>query len=207
MIVIGIDPGTGVSSPMGLGAFNPVRRTPIHVEEFWTKWSNVEHRIRDISDNLEATLLDIVPDEETPVLVCIEYFVMRGKGGETLQRMVGSVMGRLPYNYKLVFVQNTTVKAVVGGSGKADKRGVAEGVLDFFGGAEWVRKLIEAESWDILDALAIGIAGWIDHTRKSNSKAVSKNTGGKDSDNEEPAQPAQRKAAKAERSRRPSRKR
>lgn len=161
-LVIGIDPGTGVNSPMGFAAFTPSNMEIIHVDEFWTEHKKLEHRIRDISDQFNGVMEKLAA--QTGDELFIEYFVMRGKGGETLQRMIGSIMGRTPYEVEIDHVQNTSVKLIVGGDGKADKVDVARGLRDFFSKSPKskavVQELINNEKWDQLDALAIGLAGW-----------------------------------------------
>ena len=160
-LVIGIDPGTGVSSPMGFALIEPETKQILFTAEFWTKYKKLEHRIRDISEQFEAVLTGAVLEEGDAIF--IEYFVMRGKGGETLQRMIGSIMGRTPYDLQLDHVQNTSVKLIVGGAGTADKVDVARGLRDYFNkepARKFVQALINKEQWDQLDALAIGLAGW-----------------------------------------------
>jgi hypothetical protein len=93
----------------------------------------LEHRIRDISDIFQSTIDQIDTDhQQYDLLVCIEQFVMMGKGGESLQRLIGSFMGRLPYRVNLLHVQNTKVKLYMADHGHADKDAVAQGVLSFF---------------------------------------------------------------------------
>lgn len=167
-IVIGVDPGTGSKSPLGLSIFNPDTREIYLAEKVNTDFKKLEHRIKDISDVVEAKLLEAELEyEEAEVYVYIESFVMRGKSGETLQRMIGSLMGRVPYTFKLSHVQNTSVKLVLAEHGHADKKAVAEGVCYYFNSNKAARHLIRdmiedsrQSNWDILDSLAIGIAGW-----------------------------------------------
>lgn len=151
-IVVGIDPGTGKSSPTGFAAFDPDSRTPIHVENITSKAGEYRTRYKEIAARI-SELLQAIPND-IEVLVACESFVMRGKGGEVLARLTGAIMAAVPEHHEFTFVQNTTVKKVVGGHGQADKDEVANGVADFFGlSAGQLNKL----SSDEIDALAIGI--------------------------------------------------
>ncbi len=163
MIVIGIDPATGVSSDLGYCAFNPETLEILATYNIGSSYKKLEHRIKEISDVVEALLIELPPEEE--VLVCIEYFVMAGKNGETLQRLVGSIMGRVPYNQRVVSVQNSTVKLMMAGHGHADKLAVAFGTHKHFESnkksAERIIELTRGKEFDILDSIAIGVTGWL----------------------------------------------
>ena len=163
-IIVGIDPGTGSSSPTGLAIFDSSNNELLLACDIGSKHKALQHRIKEISDVVEATLMELVPSKR-PIIVCIEYFVMKGKGGESLQRLVGSIMGRLPMHFQLEFVQNSTIKKELAGHGQADKTSVAFGVLDYFAKnketTEHIKGLLLAKNFDTLDALAIGVTGWI----------------------------------------------
>lgn len=162
VLVIGIDPGTGVNSPMGLAIFDPEAKRLLWAEDFWTEHKKLEHRIKDISERLETRIIEqmaLAPD--ATYYVFIESFVMRGKGGETLQRMIGSVMGRVPYHVELGHVQNSTIKLLIAGHGHASKELVAEGVEKYFRTDASVPKLIAEKAWYKIDAIAIGLTGWL----------------------------------------------
>jgi Holliday junction resolvasome RuvABC endonuclease subunit len=162
LLIIGCDPGTGVNSPLGLTVIDPHRRILLHAEEFWTEHKVLHHRIKDISDRLELVLLSHLKEYPTTTFhFFVESFVMRGKGGETLQRMIGSVMGRVPYEFDFGHVQNSTVKLLMAEHGHASKEEVAKSVQEFFGASnEKIEELIAAQKWDIIDAAAIAISGW-----------------------------------------------
>jgi Holliday junction resolvasome RuvABC endonuclease subunit len=165
MIVVAADPGTGISSPTGFSAFDPVTKEILYKGNLGTKKKLLQHRIKDISDTFEAVLKDVMENHpKRNILVCIESFVMRGKGGETLQRLIGSFMGRLPYNVELLHVQNTKVKLCLAGHGHADKHQVAGGVAEWFSSNDkstnTIVGLTLANEYDILDSLAIGVTGW-----------------------------------------------
>lgn len=159
-LAIGIDPGTGVKSPLGLAIFNPETREIIYSLAIGTTNKFLPHRIKDISDKLAAHFkwLALIYSQ-AEVTVYVESFVMRGKGGETLQRLIGSVLGRVPYEFDVVEVSNTKVKNRIASHGHADKSAVANGVLKYFNDSDTIKDLIDSGLWDELDAFAIGIVG------------------------------------------------
>lgn len=155
MIVLGIDPGTGLNSPAAIFVFDAVTKKIIYSDEYSSKKKDATSRIREIALKIAQKIGYFRPD-----LFCIENFVMRGKGGETLQRFIGSL---IPFTLEVVpfiQVQNTTVKKMVGGTGKAEKPEVALGVLNYFEGISDIQTLIDNEKWDTLDAAAIAISGY-----------------------------------------------
>lgn len=161
MIIVGVDPGTGVSSPTGLVMFDPVTLEILHVSELTSKFEDDAMKIKDIAEQLEFELTGLDPDED--VHVFIESFVMQGKSGEKLARLTGALMSHVPYQFKVGFVHNTTVKKQVTGAGNANKPKVAEGVLEHFktnkASSLIIANLILEERWDPVDAAAIGLAG------------------------------------------------
>jgi Holliday junction resolvasome RuvABC endonuclease subunit len=164
-IVIGIDPGSGSSSACGLCAILPEAREIVAHRALWpVKYSQPAiRRVKDIAEQAALFIADVVRDYPNHVVVVgIESFVMRGKGGETLQRLIGAILTRVAYDYKIVEIQNTTMKKFVGGRGASPKSEVAEGVRKFFGPnpASWAlaTDLTERGEEDVIDALGIGIA-------------------------------------------------
>lgn len=164
-IIIGIDPGTGISSPTGFSAIDVHTKEIFYAGNITTNRKELAHRIKHISDIFENTLLDIVKANPNATITCyVEQFVMRGKGGETLQRLVGSLLGRIPYDIGVEYIQNSTVKAVIAGHGQADKTSVARGLEGYFltnpKSYGLIKELVENGEFDIIDSLAIGITGW-----------------------------------------------
>lgn len=159
MIVAGIDPGTGSSSPTGFVVFNSDTLTVIKALNISPskKKDEVYKRIRDIKRDIAHEF-----DNYNPELCCIEDFVMRGKGGETLQQLIGAFMSEVPQ--ELEFVQNTVVKKIISGRGDADKLEVAQGLLCAVKANKETRALVERwiddQEWDLIDAFAIGISGY-----------------------------------------------
>lgn len=166
MIVVGCDPGTGVKSPTGFVAFDPSDKHIIHFTNVKSKSKTTEGRAKDISKRVSELITEL---EVEPGVFCIENFVMRGKGGQTLQRFIGAVLSHLPDGWEIKQPFNTAVKRIVAGDGDADKLEVAQGVSRYFQRNLESYKIIEEltlhEEWDILDAFAIGIAGISDDLR------------------------------------------
>lgn len=162
-IVVGLDPGVSVSSDTGFVAFDTETLKLLYVVEIGSDRRELRHRLKDISE-VVAGLLTELAQQGKPVHAYIEQFVMRGKGGETLQRLIGAIMAVCPDEVKLEHVQNTTVKLVMAGHGHADKASVAFATKDYFvknaDTSEYIRKLLLSKKFDILDALAIGVTGW-----------------------------------------------
>lgn len=164
-IIIGIDPGSGASSPTGFSAFFSDTLEILYAGNITTPKRDLKDRIKHISDVFEATLLEIRKEFPTVPIICfIESFVMRGKGGETLQRLIGSLMGRIPYDVPLFHVQNTRIKLAMAGHGHADKQSVGAGLLQKFltnpDSHGLIEKLLAKGEADIIDSLAIGLTGW-----------------------------------------------
>jgi Holliday junction resolvasome RuvABC endonuclease subunit len=164
-LVIGLDPGTGSSSPTGFCLFDPTSLRIHYAANIETTKRELHHRIKEISDVLDTTLAFIAQDHpKRQLLVCIESFVMRGKGGETLQRLIGSFMGRVPYNATLLHVQNTKVKLFIAKHGHASKEDVGIGVLAYFSknkeSKDQIEHFLRNKEADIIDSLAIAATGW-----------------------------------------------
>lgn len=157
MIVIGIDPGTSASSPLGYSRFNSVTKVIYEAQTVSSKRHDAANRIHDIS----RQLYDLVNCLSYPPadIMCIETTFLRGKGNNSYQQMVGGSMAAAMGVTKIVFVPNTTMKKIVGGHGGADKVDVANGVLDYFGSDRLALEAAFNAEWDITDSLAIGIAG------------------------------------------------
>ena len=164
-LIISIDPGSGISSPTGLTVFDPHTKDIFYASNVTTKFKQLAHRIKDISDQVEKVLKEVEESNtDREVIVTIESFVMRGKGGETLQRLIGGFLAKTPYLFRIEHVQNSTIKKVLAGHGHADKNSVAAGTLDFFAdnaeSVALIKQLLSKQELDILDSLAIG-ATWV----------------------------------------------
>lgn len=167
-ITLAVDPATGVSSPMGVAAFEGESKTILWTLALGASDKSKEHRRKRLSE--VVALIAELYEERTNVYFFIETFVMRGKGGETLQRLIGAVTAALPPTIPVEYVHNTKLKQQISGNGHASKREVADGVLGWFASnpasAAYVRNLISLRRWDETDALAIGIIGFLTHVSK-----------------------------------------
>lgn len=160
-LVVGIDPA---SNTVGLAIFDPDTRELFVFKQLAAKRTDDVHkRIVYLHDELSKELMALDPDEQT--YAYIENTVMQGRSGQILANATGALMAAVPYWCEYQPIQNTTMKRLVGGTGKADKVEVARGVLAWAqGNDETVRKVREAIQdghFDQLDALGIGIAGYM----------------------------------------------
>lgn len=164
MLVIGIDPSSGSSSPVGLAIFDPVTYDIFVLDQINVDKKLTPHRrLVSIHEQLSERLCMLDAQSER-IYTFMETFVMQGKNGQLLANASGAIMAAVPSEFEFATVQNTTVKKLVGGTGKADKEMVAVGCYKHFEeyptSAQKVREAINACRWDALDALAIGIAGY-----------------------------------------------
>ena len=168
MIVIGLDPGLGVKSPTGLTVFDPESRAIRALKEIWPpKRVPIQEKLFYARQSFERFLVETRIEKDEELLLASEYFVMRGKGGESLQRLIGAYFSALLKDTEVIEVQNVKVKMALGGKGDASKEEVAEGVYSWFKvknieSANIIRGLITAKKWDLLDSLAIGITGYLE---------------------------------------------
>jgi Holliday junction resolvasome RuvABC endonuclease subunit len=164
MVLIGLDPGSGVSSPTGCVAYDRDTKQIYFAENCGSKHTKIEHRIQEISKHVGWLVSSVGPEAEG--CVYIEHFVMRGKGGETLARLVGSLVSVLPPHFEVRFVNNLQMKLLVGGSGRSDKEQVAAGVLEHFKNSKVIIQMIADKQWDLTDAFGLAIAGQIQGSRE-----------------------------------------
>lgn len=165
-IVIGIDPSTGSKSKCALVAFDPELGIILDVKEFGSPSPDLRTRMKQIIIQLAAEF-KFWEANQRPYAVFIESTVMQGKGGESLQRMIGAIMAIAPANRSFDHVSNMQIKAYVGRTGKADKEQVAEGLKKFFPNDPTLPDIIRAHRWDITDALAVGVTGYEKFVTKS----------------------------------------
>jgi Holliday junction resolvasome RuvABC endonuclease subunit len=157
--VIGIDPG----STTGIAIFDTDTKDIELAELYEAIHDDYDDKIRWLSDAVK----ECIDDTKNIELICIETFVMRGKGGQQLQKLIGGYISATPDGVPVRHVFNTTVKKLVGGKGNDDKEAVANGVLTYFSSnvesKRKILKIISKEQWDLTDAFAIGIAGWMQY--------------------------------------------
>lgn len=158
-IVVGIDPS---SNSAGFAAIDIDARELLHAETIVANSKAApRERIRFIADAIGLLLESIDPDAD--VCVFSENTVMRGAGGATFQRCIGAIQSRVPMRMTFMDIQNTTVKKLVGGHGKADKVEVAYGARSWLSQQHQLDHLITTGQFDVTDAVAIGIAGLLKH--------------------------------------------
>lgn len=170
-LVVGIDPGTGMSSPTGLVIFNPETKDIFYAKRIQPPKDKMDlrSRLRYIANEVFEALNSLDPEIRTEAYC--ESFVMRGKGGETLSRLTGALLTAIPEHITVRKVANLTVKKAITGSGKASKEEVQAGLIDWCVGANldthtWLYRVKSSEAWDLADALAIGIAGDMGHGKE-----------------------------------------
>lgn len=162
-IMFAIDPGTGVNSACGIAVIKQtaVGNELLHLEDIWPKFQHKStiNRIKDIVDQVEEQMgIFYERSDSNEFVVSIESFVMRGKGGETLQRFIGAVLTRVPTTKtKVIEIQNTTMKKFVGGTGKADKNDVLKKVLIEFPANRMLLEAAVRKQYDSIDAIGIGL--------------------------------------------------
>lgn len=163
MWICGIDPTSGSKSKLGLAAFNPETLSirTCGAESDPRNKKNLRLRLQDLAGLTDLWFKTLDVDISA---VYMESTVMLGKGGESLARATGALMVVTPRKAEFDFVHNTTVKRIVGGSGKAEKEEVALGLLQYFQynqkSCETIQDLIQLKDFDQLDALAIAVAGY-----------------------------------------------
>jgi len=175
MIVIGCDPGLGVRSPTGIAVIDTKDATILDVKEMWCSSKRLVTYKK--LGELSYGMTDIIGpyysmSKDVGMLFVNEYFVMKGKGGESLQRLIGAYHAAVPQDVEVIEIQNVKVKQYLGVEGRGDssKEDVGEGVHRWFlnknaESTKIVRNLINEGRWDALDALAIGISGWLEYTK------------------------------------------
>lgn len=179
-IVIGIDPSSGAKSAVGVSIINPKAREILDFTEIiCPKYMPVEKRLKLISKELRSFLY---PKYITgKLLIAIEYTIMAGKGGESLNRAIGAMIVSTPVDSEDALyrnVQNTTVKKLIAGHGAAEKEQVAIGLKNFFNSSEQslsiLNDLTRLQKFDIIDSIGIGVTGYLQHISGASEPGDSK---------------------------------
>ncbi len=162
MIFIAIDPGTGLKSACGIAILksSSVGVELLQLKDLWTRTPqpNALMRIRDIVDQIEDIYTEWYDKENGNIAVAIESFVMRGKGGESLQRFIGAALTRVPSpKVPIIEVANTKMKKFVGGSGASDKEAILKKVLIKFPANQALIMAGVRKEYDAIDAVGIGL--------------------------------------------------
>lgn len=160
-LAVGIDPGTGVNSGLGIAIVDVETGRVLLCTSVWpTQVGRKIQAWQRIRELVEAIRLGLELVEENIGSIHIESFVMRGRSGETLARLVGGIITIVPKGATFVEVANTRVKKIIGGSGSDDKKTVAMALKKFYPkDVTLIEGLIRKEDFDALDALAIVTAG------------------------------------------------
>jgi len=172
-LVVSIDPSTGARSDLGFSIYDPNTMEILTVKE-------LKHPHPDLRTRIKGLIVQLVKEfkklDETGLdyVVFIESTVMRGKGGESLQRIIGAIMTIIPTGVRVEDVSNMQVKMYVAGHGHAKKDQVANGLIKFFPNEEIVKDMIRSHRYDALDSLAIGLTGFEKFIMKSKVLNVSR---------------------------------
>lgn len=126
----------------------------------WAATNRIRHTTEQLMDIIGLAMQE---NRDSRAVVAIESFVMQGKGGETLQRLIGATLNGLPRPIEIVEIQNTTVKAFSGGRGDSDKQAVGMGLRKYFDedvrSVQIIEQLLSLSLFDQIDAIAIALAG------------------------------------------------
>jgi len=165
MLIIGIDQSTGSASAVGLTLLTKDMEILECVElRPHRKYLVVEKRLVNLHEQLTAIIckyMTFAIENKLKVAVVFEKTVMKGIAGESLAESVGAFVASFPDNDLITFhkVHNLQMKKFIGGTGKADKIGVAQGLLRRLDKTqhERVLNLINRQQWDALDSIALAV--------------------------------------------------
>lgn len=166
MIVVGIDPSSGARSSVGFSVIETSTMEILVAKEFKIPNSpDLKTRLKQIAAHLikEFKALEAL---EKDYIICIEQTVMMGKGGESLNRAIGAMMVTMPLARKLYHVSNMRMKLFISGSGKGDKKAIAEGLKKWFSNSEILFQLTSSSRWDTIDSIGIAITGYYENVEK-----------------------------------------
>jgi Holliday junction resolvasome RuvABC endonuclease subunit len=164
LLVIGIDPATGITSRAGLAAILPHERKLLFTDSYAPELA----KDAELAEYVKAMFLSVGAvlkrlHKEYDLAIGIEHFVMQGRAGQMLNQVVGAFIAAAPNKAEVTTIHTMTVKKQVFGSVPKGltKKQVAEAALEFFDDSkskEKLERLIEDEAWDTTDAVAIAIA-------------------------------------------------
>lgn len=163
MLAFGLDPTSGARSAIGLCLISLETKEILFTRELkLAPTPDLRKRLKLLCHELakafkQAEEIALARNEDYNIF--IESTVMMGKGGESLQRAIGAMLVLSPSHREVHHVSNMQIKAFVGGTGKADKREVAEGLKKYFPNCDTIFNLIASSRWDSTDAIAIAVTG------------------------------------------------
>lgn len=166
-LVVGIDPSTGAKSALGFSVFDPNTQEILILKEMVYPSPDLRTRMKGLILQIVRELKKL-DEAKLNYVVFIESTVMRGKGGESLQRLIGAIMTIVGTGVQVNDVSNMQIKSFIGGTGKADKQQVATGLIKFFPKDELLLEMIRAHRYDALDSLGVGVTGFEKFILKSN---------------------------------------
>lgn len=161
-IIFAVDPGSGSSSALGICIYDPNKGEILYTTELWPKANNQKPTWRRLLDMMYQikSHIESARKKYGPLEVRTECFVMRGKGGETLARLVGGLIANLSWDCTFVEVHNIKLKCFITGRHKATKPEMGQGLiskLKNLPSIDAVQKLIDNNNWDAVDAACIAI--------------------------------------------------
>jgi Holliday junction resolvasome RuvABC endonuclease subunit len=164
MTILGVDPGTGASSPTGLAAINPRAFQIYWTKEVTTEQDSCEHhKLYDLSAQVKFEIEKLEQDED--FVVACETFVLKGKSGQLLHRLIGAYICQVEPNNHVEYIFNTTMKKLVSGSGSGDKVDIALGCQYYFRSnptaVSYLSALIKDQRYDRTDAIGLAIGAFI----------------------------------------------
>lgn len=168
-IIFAIDPGSGYldergnrkNSATGICIFDPNSYKILLAKEIRTMGRQTTwERTRDLARMVRREMQKAV-DIYGPLEIRIENFVMKGAAAEVLYRLVGAYIGSIPDKCTFAEIHNITLKKDLTGDGKADKKAIAEGLLQRFKNdadmLDILTNLMYDKNEDALDAIAIAV--------------------------------------------------
>ena len=165
--IIGIDPGTGSTSPCGFALYDSKEDKILATYGVWPtsgkapKDMAVRERIFRISEKIKDLVESVVDSYGVDqVGLSIEAFLIRGKGGETLMRLKGAILAKVPLTLEVIEIQNSTMKKRAGGHGGADKKEIADHLsftLDA-SNRDILTALTNLGKWDEIDAVGLAVS-------------------------------------------------
>lgn len=172
--IVGIDPSSGARSAIGLALIDLVDNKIMYTQSIMVPQNkDLRPRLKYIMSELIKFFKHIESFELEDYAIGYETTVMQGKGGQTLQRAIGAIIAVTPSNRPLFEISNMQMKLIAGGSGKADKKDIAESLKRIFPKSEILFNLTAGSHWDIIDAIGIGVATHEKHYKKPSSSSSS----------------------------------
>lgn len=158
--IIGIDPSSGSKSALGLALYDSLENRVIETAAIHPDRDRKQptyHRIKSLAINATGIINEWADAYDCKVH--IEWTIMQGLGGQTLQRAIGAIMALIPFHVPIFEVHNIGTKKNLTGRAKSDKYEMASALLErlHIDNYEHVQILIKESRWDECDAIAIAL--------------------------------------------------